>query len=140
MSLRKREAVSHIMTKDPKTVSLQNSLREVYNIMKSHNIRHVPVVSGDELIGIISQTDIERVTYVEDGLDDHIRVAFFDMLRIDQVMTRNVNALQQNDSIKEAAEILSMGSYHALPVLDNKKLVGILTTTDLINYLLKHYE
>ncbi|MEZ4912072.1 MAG: CBS domain-containing protein [Saprospiraceae bacterium] len=140
MSLKKKESVAHIMTKNPKTVNLQNSLLEVYNIMKNHNVRHVPVVSGEELIGIISQTDIERVTYVEDGLNDHIRTAFFDMLRIDQVMTRHVNALQIGDSVKEAAEILSMGSYHALPVLEDTKLVGILTTTDLINYLLRHYE
>ncbi|MCB0660795.1 MAG: CBS domain-containing protein [Saprospiraceae bacterium] len=139
MSLKKKEFVQSIMTKDPITVSTQNKLKDVYNIMKEHSIRHVPVVSGDELIGIISQSDIERVTYVEEGLDEHIRSAFIDMLRIDQVMTRNVNVLQVDDSIKEAAEILSMGSYHALPVLDEKKLVGILTTTDLINYLLKHY-
>ncbi len=139
MSLKKKEFVQSIMTKDPITVSTQNKLKDVYNIMKEHSIRHVPVVSGDELIGIISQSDIERVTYVEEGLDEHIRSAFIDMLRIDQVMTRNVNVLQVDDSIKEAAEILSMGSYHALPVLDDKKLVGILTTTDLINYLLKHY-
>ena len=93
------------MTKDPITVSTQNKLKDVYNIMKEHSIRHVPVVSGDELIGIISQSDIERVTYVEEGLDEHIRSAFIDMLRIDQVMTRNVNVLQVDDSIKEAAEI-----------------------------------
>lgn len=120
MSLKKKEFVQSIMTKDPITVSTQNKLKDVYNIMKEHSIRHVPVVSGDELIGIISQSDIERVTYVEEGLDEHIRSAFIDMLRIDQVMTRNVNVLQVDDSIKEAAEILSMGSYHALPVLDEK--------------------
>ncbi|MBL0027190.1 MAG: CBS domain-containing protein [Saprospiraceae bacterium] len=47
--------------------------------------------------------------------------------------------VQHDDTIKEAAEILSLGSYHALPVLDGNDIVGIVTTTDLLVYLLKLY-
>ncbi|MBK8516394.1 MAG: CBS domain-containing protein [Saprospiraceae bacterium] len=54
-------------------------------------------------------------------------------------MTQNVHTVQHDDTIKEAAEILSLGSYHALPVLDGNDIVGIVTTTDLLVYLLKLY-
>ena len=61
------------------------------------------------------------------------------MFTIEQVMAKNLVSVSPQATIKEAAEILAKKEFHALPVIDNGKLVGILTTTDLINYLLDQF-
>ena len=58
---------------------------------------------------------------------------------VEQVMAKNLISVSSQTTIKDAAEILAKKEFHALPVVDNEKLVGILTTTDLINYLLDQY-
>ena len=59
------------------------------------------------------------------------------MFTIEQVMVKNVVSVSSNTSIKEVAEIFATKEFHALPVVDDDVLVGIVTTTDLIKYLLK---
>lgn len=54
-------------------------------------------------------------------------------------MTKNVESISEDTTIKEAAEILANREFHALPVTKNNELVGMLTTTDLIKYLLEQY-
>ena len=140
MSLKRREPVSKIMTKQPLSVNISQGLEDVNDLMNEHCIRHVPVVSGDALVGILSKTDIERVSFVESiGDRNQVRKSFYDSFSIEQIMTKNVQSIQVEDSVKDAAEMLSFGNFHALPVLEGKKLVGIVTTTDVINYLLEQY-
>ena len=81
--MKKREPVSHIMTKDLYTVSLNDNLKDAYELMKSKKIRHIPVVSGDKLIGILSITDILRLSF---GLEEDLDASVFKMFSIEQVM------------------------------------------------------
>jgi CBS domain-containing protein len=71
--------------------------------------------------------------------DEVVDVMVYNMFTIDQVMTKNLTTVSPNTSIKEVAEILSTKEFHALPVVEDKLLVGIVTTTDIIKYLLKQY-
>ena len=59
---------------------------------------------------------------------------------IEQVMAKNLIKVTSKTTVKEVAEILSKKEFHAIPVVDNNKLVGIVTTTDLINYLLEQFN
>lgn len=127
------------MTKQPFSANVGMTLREVDNILNEHSIRHIPVVSGDELVGIISKTDLERISFVIGMEGNRLKTEVYDQFTIEQVMTKNVQTLDKEDTIKDAAEMLSFGAFHAVPVVDNKKLIGIVTTTDLINYLLDQY-
>jgi CBS domain-containing protein len=61
------------------------------------------------------------------------------MFTIDQVMAKNLISVKSSTLIKEVAEILSKKEFHALPIVDDNKLVGIVTTTDLINYLIDQF-
>lgn len=141
MTIKKREQVSVIMTKQPFSVTLKSNITEVESrLMKKHFIRHAPVVDGSTLLGMISKTDLERISFLEIEGDKTIKKKYFDLFTVGQVMTKNVQCIQEDDLIKDAAEILSLGSYHALPVLKDNKLVGIITFTDLINYLLRQYN
>lgn len=139
MKLRAEDRVSMIMTDKPKCVDQSQSLKHAKDIMTKFSVRHIPVTKGTELVGILSKADIDRVKHMELGAADFVSSDFFDVLTISHVMTQNVHTVQHDDTIKEAAEILSLGSYHALPVLDGNDIVGIVTTTDLLVYLLKLY-
>ena len=139
--MKKREPVSHIMTKDLYTVNVQNSLHEANALFSNHNVRHIPVVSGESLIGILSLTDMMRISFGSNFGDEQANMdeAIFEMLTIEQVMKAKPKTVSPEDSIKEVAEILTKEEFHALPVTDGDKLVGIVTTTDVIKYLLEQY-
>ncbi len=140
MSIKKRELVSHIMTKQPMSVNLTNTVEEVYELMHDNCFRHVPVVNGNKLIGIVSKTDLERISFAESNESDKkLKIGFYSGFTIEQIMTKNVQTLQIDDSVKDAAEMLSFGNFHAVPVVQGHDLVGIVTTTDVINYLLEMY-
>jgi CBS domain-containing protein len=137
--MKRREPVSKIMTADPISVNVTNKVSDVANIFNEKNIHHIPVVSGDQLIGIISKTDLERISYVTNIQDEKANTAVYDMLNIEQVMTKQVDTVDEGEEIREAAKLFANGKYHALPVLKNQKLAGIVTTTDIIKYLLEQY-
>jgi len=137
--MNKRTPVSKIMTKDPISVNLTQNLREVDQIFKERNIHHIPVVSGNAVIGLISKNDIERISFVNNIGNEGVETAIFESLTIDQVMTRDVETVDESDYIRDAATILATGKFHALPVLNNQKLSGIVTSTDMINHLLELY-
>ncbi len=140
MKLRADDKVSMIMTDNPICLDESEVLRIAKDVMSKCSVRHVPVTRGKELVGIISKADLDRVKYMETGAAEFVSSDFFDILSISHVMTKNANTVQHDDTIKEAAEILSLGSYHALPVMDGDDIVGIVTTTDLLGYLLRLYE
>ena len=137
--MKKREQVSKIMTPNPITVNTTNKVSDVAKIFVDRNIHHIPVVSGAELIGMISKTDIDKVSFVTNLQDNKVNTAIYDSLEIEQVMTKQLDVVEQDDEIREAAELLARGKYHAIPVLEGGELRGIVTSTDVINYLLEQY-
>ncbi|WP_457618318.1 CBS domain-containing protein [Lutibacter sp.] len=62
------------------------------------------------------------------------------MLSIGQIMVKNPIKINSSITVKSVVEILSKNEFHALPVVENDILVGIVTTTDILKYLLKQYE
>ncbi len=139
--MRKREPVSTIMTADLVTVRKGNhNLRDVKDIFRKKDIRHVPVMDGDKLVGIISKNDIMRLSFGNlfdnQGEGDE---AVLDMLTIEQVMSDNPKSVPVDMPIRLVAETLVEEKFHALPVMEDDKLVGIVTSTDVIEYMLEQY-
>ncbi|MDG1715791.1 CBS domain-containing protein [Lacinutrix sp.] len=139
--MKKRTQVSTIMTENVITLNHTDSLERAEELFKKNNIRHIPVVSGDAIIGMLSYTDLLRISFADaiDENEDNVETVIYNMFTIEQVMAKNLTTVSSTTLIKEVAEILSKKEFHALPVVDNTKLVGIVTTTDLINYLLEQY-
>lgn len=139
--MKKRTPISTIMTKNIIALNRTDDLETAEKLFKQYNIRHIPVVSGDNIIGMLSYTDLLRISFA-DAIDENERdidTVVYNMFTIDQVMAKNLVSVDSNTTIKEVAEILAKKEFHALPVVDNAKLVGIVTTTDLINYLLEQF-
>lgn len=139
--MKKRTPISEIMTKNVITLNHTDELETAEQLFKSHNIRHIPVVSGDKIIGMLSYTDLLRISFADaiDEEDDSVDTVVYNMFTIEQVMAKNLVSITSNTIIKEVAEILAKKEFHALPIVDNNKLVGIVTTTDLINYLIDQF-
>ncbi|WP_299222085.1 CBS domain-containing protein [uncultured Aquimarina sp.] len=139
--MKKRTPVSRIMTSDVITLNSTNGLETAEMLFKEHKIRHIPVVKGDSIIGMLSYTDLLRISFA-DAINDNdgdVDTVVYEMFTIEQVMAKNLVSVSSSTTIKEVAEILAKREFHALPVIDNGKLAGIVTTTDLINYLLEQF-
>lgn len=139
--MKKRVPVSEIMTKEVVTLNTKDDLVTAEELFKKKNIRHIPVTSGSEILGMLSFTDLMRISFA-DAIDDHeqeVDTMVYNMFTIEQVMAKNVISVPSTATIKEVAEFLAEKEFHALPVVDDNKLVGIVTTTDLIKYLLEQY-
>ncbi|MDH5476380.1 MAG: CBS domain-containing protein [Cyclobacteriaceae bacterium] len=139
--MKQREPIANIMSSKVYKVNLSDTLYEVRKMLEKKQVRHLPVVSNHKLVGIISLTDILRISFGSNFGDNQKEVdtAIFDMLSLEQVMNNNPRTVSSKQSIKEVAEILSKEEFHALPVVDDDKLVGIVTTTDVLKYLLEQY-
>lgn len=139
--MKKRTPVSDIMTKQVITLNKTDDLEQAELLFKQHNIRHIPVISGEAIIGMLSYTDLLRISFA-DAADEYaldVESIVYNMFTIEQVMAKNLVSVSSHATIKEVAELLATKEFHALPVVDNNKLVGIVTTTDLINYLIKQF-
>ncbi len=134
--------VSEIMTRDLFTVSMDTPLNEVSNVFKKTKVRHLPVVQGDILKGIVSHTDILRMSFGSHfGTEERdADEAIFEMLSLEQIMAGNPVTVEANEPIKNVAEMLTEREFHAMPVLENGKLAGIVTTTDIIKFLLQNQD
>ena len=137
----RKAPISMIMTAPVITLRKQDSLEKAEQLFKKYHIRHIPVVSGDVVVGMLSYTDLLSLSFtdVPDNIDSDTDTLVYNMFTIKQVMKKNIITISSSNSIKDVAGILATKEFHALPVVDNNKLVGIVTTTDLIKYLLKQF-
>lgn len=137
--MKRNERVSKIMTRDPHTANITTSIFDVQKLMVDHHFHHVPVVSGKKLVGMISATDLARATY--EFADGSTKQAVLDGTRtVQDVMQAGLVTLKETDTVRTAAETLAKDWFHSLPVVDDEQnLVGIVTTTDLLNYLVDQF-
>ena len=141
MSVRQRIPVSTIMTTNLISLNITDGLDKAEQLFKKNGIRHIPVIKGDKIIGMLSLTDLLRISFADGAYEDeeNVETIVYNMFSIQQVMAKNLKSVSPDTMIKEVAEILATKEFHALPVVENEKLVGIVTTTDLIEYLLEQY-
>lgn len=139
--MKQRTPVSTIMSKNIISLNLADDLVTAEKLFKKHHIRHIPVVKGEAILGILSLTDLLRISFADavDEQENSIDSVVYNMFTIEQVMAKHLVSVTSNTTIKDVAHILANNEFHALPVVDNWKLVGMVTTTDLINYLIAQY-
>ena len=122
--------ISRFMTTEPTTVAPDTPASEARALLASETMHHLPVVDEGRLVGIVSTSDLLKL-YL---LDDHRAGS---LATVSQIMEDEPMVLHERATLREAAEVLSLGGFHALPIVDEAgRLVGILTSTDLIDHLL----
>ena len=129
--------VQALMTGSPTTASLDTSLRVVLACMNKDGCRHVPVVKDELLVGIVSERDIRLAldSPVLDPGDSSTRIESLEQLTAGDCMTTAPVTVTPSTSAHEAADMLRLYKFGALPVVEDGRLVGILTTVD----YLKHF-
>jgi CBS domain-containing protein len=136
-TIKTAQQVRDIMTSLVETVSVHSSLAEVNALMVRKSIRHVPVIDGTALIGIISRTDIDRLSFSGLFGEEEGEESVFDLLALDQVMRHNPRSVKEDDDLQTVAAIFVNEEFHALPVVDNdNNIKGIITTTDMMRLFL----
>lgn len=137
----RKAPISMLMTTPVITLKKYDSLAKAEHLFKKHHIRHIPIVEDRHIVGMLSYTDLQRLSfadYTEDFNKDSDALVY-NMFAINQVMKRNIETISAKSSIKDVARIFTKREFHALPVVENDELIGIVTTTDLIKYLLKQF-
>jgi CBS domain-containing protein len=134
--MKQRESISKIMKTSVHSVHPAQKLSEVYKLMHSERIHHVPVIDGERLIGLLSTADLMRFSYGNIyEQDQHTIEQALDLTSIREAMSEDLLTLPADGFVKDAVEALGRGDIHALPVVDGEKLVGIVTSTDVIRFL-----
>lgn len=124
--------VGRRMTKDPKTVSPEDTLTRAADIMRESRANHLPVVEGGRLVGILSDTDLRNASLAS-GILPAAEDAKGQDRRVREVMKTEVWSLTPEDSLEDALLIICRKKFGALPVLSGDRLVGIITKVDLLN-------
>jgi acetoin utilization protein AcuB len=118
------------------TTSPDTTVKDAFLTMRGNRVRHLPVVQGNELVGIISDRDLRRPRWV-DAMDDWTTYyQINDETTVDAVMTKNPEVVHTYERIFRAVRIFREQRYGALPVLDkNEELAGIISPHDLLGAL-----
>jgi CBS domain-containing protein len=128
--------VKTIMSKNIVSVSADDSLDTVDDIMDLGNVRHLPVVKAGELVGIVSQRDLLRASLSSiSNMGLGQKKAFLNSVKIKEVMARDVITIPPDTTIQETAEIMADRKIGCLPIVDQGQLVGMITETDLLHYI-----
>jgi CBS domain-containing protein len=138
--MKRNERITKIMTRCPVTVQVGQKLSDVQSRMSEGGFHHVPVVDGDRLVGILSSTDLLRVSY-EHGSDPRQVGAVLDhTVSVRELMKAEPITLREDQTVRDAVGHFSKGAFHSLPVVDDAgHLTGMVTTTDVMHYMLEQY-
>jgi acetoin utilization protein AcuB len=125
--------VKNRMTADPVAVAPGDSLAHALRLTREHRIRHLPVVEGGELAGILSDRDIRLAMPSPLTVADADRAAFLERTTVAEMMTRDVITAGPFDTVEDAARELCRHRIGALPVVDaHGRLLGMVTETDVL--------
>jgi acetoin utilization protein AcuB len=118
-------------------VETTDSIGIARHIMAKHRVNQLPVVENDRVIGIITDRDV-RDAYPTSMMIDRGKAIdrFADAITVDEVMSHNVFTVGPETSLAEAVELLRRHRIGSLPVVKNKKLVGIITRSDILDFVL----
>ncbi|MFO0793451.1 MAG: CBS domain-containing protein [Candidatus Brocadiaceae bacterium] len=127
--------VKDVMKTQLVTLNVDSKLGFANDIMYLGRIRHLPVVKGDILVGILTQRDLYRSSLTSILTNWKENKEFLDSIRVSEVMSKNVVTINPDATIEEAAQVMIDKKVGCLPVVKEKdKLIGLITETDVLQY------
>ncbi|MBI5343589.1 MAG: CBS domain-containing protein, partial [Deltaproteobacteria bacterium] len=126
--------MSKRMMRNPVYVDENDSMKKAMDLLKDREIRHLPVLKdGEKLVGIVSERDI-KLASPSPATALEIREIYYllDKVKVKQIMTRRPYTVSSSAPIEEAALIMREKKIGCLPVVEEGRLVGILTETDIL--------
>ncbi len=131
--------IIQLVDRDPIALDIAKPVSDAARILASGTFHHLPIVDGKNLVGVISAADLLRVNAALLDEDDSVTTAFIDArYSLRDVMTDDPITISDRGTVGDAAKTLSAGGFHSLPIVNQENhLVGVVTTTDLINHMLE---
>lgn len=129
------------MTREPITVEIKTNLPEALRLMKECHIRRLPVLDRGALVGIVTLGDLRQASP-----SDATTLSIFELnyllakLTLGEIMTRDPIVVAPSTSIRHAAKLMLEHKIGGLPVMDQGKLVGIITESDIFRVLVQESE
>ena len=118
--------VAKYMTPSPHTIQAEVNAQIAVNMMKRFNVRHLPVLNGKKLVGILSDRDLKTIACI----------TALDGFEVRQVMTKNPYSVKAAASLSDVATAMARNKYGAAIVVGLKEeILGIITTVDLARVL-----
>ena len=129
--------VKDLMSDELEVVSPDAHLHDVLAKMNRAGYRHLPVVATDRLVGIITDRDLRLAVNSPIVREDRslVRETVLDGIRVQDCMTPNPECVSSSTPAHEVADLLTLNKFGAMPVVDEGKLVGMISYID----FLKHY-
>jgi CBS domain-containing protein len=130
--------VKDIMVIDVATLGVEDELSLANDIMKLGRIRHLPVVEGKKLVGILSERDLFRSSLVEAlGHEPGKARDVMKAIRIQDIMVKNLVTVSPAADVKEAVQLMLKYKIGCIPVVAGEELIGLVTETDILRLFLK---
>jgi len=127
--------VKDIMKTQLVTLNADSKLGFANDIMYLGRIRHLPVVQGENIVGLVTQRDLYRASLTSILTSWNENKEFLDAITVSEVMSKNVSTVSQNVTVEEAAQIMIDKKVGCLPVVEGKnKLIGLVTETDILQF------
>ena len=122
------------MTREVVTVGPDAGAGEAWGLCREKNIRHLPVVEGGRLVGIVSERDLRDVSPPRGAYDEESTLAY---VRVRDIMSQEVVTAHPLDTIEHAAQVIYENRFNCLPVVADGELAGIITSSDLVRTLVE---
>jgi acetoin utilization protein AcuB len=119
--------VSEFMSLQTHTIGRDQNLTTAHRLMRAHQIRHLPVLDGGQVVGIVSQRDLHLMESLDDVDPDAITV--------EEAMTQDVCAVAPDAPLDEVAELMLERKLGSVIVMRHGHLLGIFTTVDALHCL-----
>jgi acetoin utilization protein AcuB len=124
--------VKDAMTREVVVLAPETTAAEALALCRERRVRHLPVLEEGRLVGIVSDRDLRSAA---PALGDPNLVSALEQIRVSDVMTRDVQTARPDDPIEEAANTMRERSIGCLPVVEDGALVGIVTSSDVMEAL-----
>jgi acetoin utilization protein AcuB len=129
------------MIRDVITVPPHEKITDAFELMQGRGIRHLPVIENGELKGLVTDRDIRLALIPSPLSTPEERVYHLGALeRVDEIMTTDLITVAPSTTIEEAAKLIAKYKIGAVPVVEQGKLVGILTETDILGVFIEMLE
>ena len=128
--LRVRDA----MTREVATVGPETGVGEAWGLCRERGIRHLPVVEGGRIVGIVSDRDLRDVSPPRDTQDQENTLGY---ARVREIMSSEVVTAHPLDTIEHAARVIYDHKFNCLPVVADGEIAGIITSSDLVRTLVE---
>ena len=140
MHVKAEPSVRDIMTSSPVSLQKDDKLSLAEEVMTGGRIRHLPILDGERLVGVLSEGDLFHSAFKVLHFRPDEQRKFVKSLKVEDVMSKQVVSVPADTSIRAAARLMMEKKLGSLPVVEGERLVGLVTKSDMLRCLAERKE